>query len=98
MRQLVLATLRTTETERIQCKPNNLPETHTTTIATAYRGPIAILGAVVASPKRKRGVEEVAKQVTEGEFKEERDPDSDSDSDDEESQGPLKRANFGHWP
>ena len=83
VRQLVLATLRTTETERIQCKPNNLPETHTTTIATAYRGPIAILGAVVASPKRKRGVEGVAKQVTEGEFKEERDPDSDSDSDSE---------------
>jgi hypothetical protein len=44
---------------------------------------VAVLGAIVASPKRKRGVEEVAKQVTEGEFEKEHDPDSDSDSDSE---------------
>ena len=97
-----------TAADRILCNPSISIQSGLDTVNQSGRQTV-ILGSFVA---KRKGIS-VAKQNAESEFgtdgsglTDKPNPnennsyqtDSDCDTDDEESQGPLKRANFGYWP
>jgi len=97
-----------TAADRILCNPSISIQSGLDTVNQSGRQTV-LLGSLVA---KRKGIF-VARQNAESEFgtdgsglvdkpnpneNNSYQTDSDCDSDDEESQGPLKRANFGHWP